>query len=138
MKYVSLLLLALVLSFTSSNDKGRKVIQALGSEKVAELSKNNPDQLRILARRVVKGFQIKNDIPSNTKGFTTMNEVIYQPYGMDPQTISAEDMATRIHEANFNVLCYKWEFYKDRTNRIILGNTGKAILLYSDNHLANQ
>lgn len=111
---LSILILCTISIYAQKNSSfSNKLLEKYSAKELKNLSENNPDSFIVLNYAAEKGYYFM-DIPSGKNiSFTKI------------ENVSNQDLE------NFNPLKYNIEYFKEKQNYYILGDTGKLLVLMS-------
>lgn len=132
MKFKLLFILVFItcISYTQAPNNSSKIIEYLGVERYEGTLQNNPGLISFLNAKVEYGFEIIDVIPGKEDSFQQLNEIPVISKSGDA-TISPEAFLELYKNGTLNFLMYNFQTLPNAHSYYKLGNTGKAIIVYS-------
>lgn len=124
-------------SFSQTSSNTDKIIAFLGTERYNDALDNNPGLIIYLEAKLLYGYKVVDFNSERFPAHTTLTEV---PVKMqrDALPISVEEFVQIYESGNLNFLFYPFPCDADQTLYFKLGNTGKAIIIYSNERVNSQ
>lgn len=136
MKYLMLLTFLLLVTYTFSQDQQyvEKIIDFLGEERYESNLASNPGLIKNLKDRIEYGCELIDFIPEKASDFKVIEEVSSCKKNSS-ENISSERLVELYNQGEFNILNYNLPFDKSINYYIKLGQTGKALVIYSQSNI---
>ena len=107
----------------------QKVSQFLGADKYNQIVADNPGLIKYLKYKSEKGYLVEDAIESKANSYIKLDSVYFKK-----QPISIQTFVRALEQDNFNFLFYTFPI-KNKTSGILLGNSGKIIIIYSNSQI---
>ena len=112
----------------SQTTNTEKIIQFLGQEKYEDAAINNPGLIIYLEAKLQYGYKVVDFNPTRMPNYSILLEVPSKIYG----NVSVDEFLVHYEMDSFNFLNYQYPCKEDENLYFKLGNTGKAIIIYSN------
>ena len=120
--------------FSQVLENESKVIEFLGSERYQTELASNPGLIYFLDAKASYGFEIIDIIPGKEGDFQSIDDIQLHSKSQSGQ-VSATDFLNDAQSADFNFLMYNFTMLASKNQYFKLGDTGKAIIIYSVEHV---
>jgi hypothetical protein len=136
MKYLTLLTSLLLVTYVFSQDQQsiEKLINFLGEERYESNLASNPGLIENLKDRIEYGCELIDFIPEKASDFKVIEEVASCKKNRT-EKISSERLVELYNQGEFNILNYDLPFDKSINYYLKLGQTGKALVIYSQSNI---
>ena len=124
-------------SFTQTSTNTEKIIAFLGTERYNDAFTNNTGLIVYLEAKLLYGYKI---VDFNAERYPNHTVLLEVPVKMQRETapISVEEFVQIYESGNLNFLFYPFPCEAQQNLYFKLGNTGKAIIIYSNEFVNSQ
>lgn len=139
MKYIFFLTFSFSILFVFGQEGSttEKLVIFLGQERYNQNINSNPGLIENLSDRIEFGYEIIDYIPEKSADFKVIEEISSCKKNSS-QSISPEQLIELHNSGDFIILNYDLPFSKSDNFYLKLGETGKAMIIYSQTEIARR